>query len=335
MRGRLDPRFQPLHDAVIANFARWPNLVRDLSGRGYVTLQTGKWWEGNPIKVAGFTHAMTDGEGKTDRHGGAGLAIGRNGIGPVRKFLDETAGKPWMIWYAPMLPHSPHTPPQPLLEKYLKVAPTPAVARYWACVEWFDRGCGEVLDEIAKRGERENTVVVYVTDNGYIQNPALADRFAPRSKMSPYEGGVRTPLMVSMPGRIAPGDDRVNPVSTIDIWPTLAPILGTEAPKDAPGVNLLDTGRVAGRARIFGAQYRHDIANVHQPEQSREHRWVIEGWWKLILPEATNPEKKSAELYDLEHDPTEERDLAANQAERVKALTQAIDTEWRATSDPN
>ena len=60
--------------------------------------------------------------------------------------------------------------------------PGEPVARYWACVEWFDRTCGELLDYLDRKGLRENTIVVYTTDNGWIQNPEKANQFAPRSK---------------------------------------------------------------------------------------------------------------------------------------------------------
>ena len=69
---------------------RVPNLVRDLVSRGYAALQTGKWWEGDPIKTAGFTHAMTQGEAKGSRHGDVGLDIGpvllgQGGMNAVRQ----------------------------------------------------------------------------------------------------------------------------------------------------------------------------------------------------------------------------------------------------------
>ena len=194
--GRNNPKFERYYQTIIKNFAKRPNFVRDLTARGYATLQTGKWWEGDPIKTAGFTHAMTLGTGKGDRHGGKGLEIGRQGIAPVTEFIAAAGKKPWLVWYAPMLPHSPHTPPQALLDKYLKLAPTEPVARYWACVEWFDQTCGELLAYLDSKKLRDNTIIIYVCDNGWIQNPDKANGFAPRSKLTPYEGGVRTPIMV-------------------------------------------------------------------------------------------------------------------------------------------
>lgn len=70
---RQGPKYQGYYQTIIDNFAEQPNLVRDITSRGYVALQTGKWWEGDPIKTTGFTHSMTTGTAKQDRHGGAGL----------------------------------------------------------------------------------------------------------------------------------------------------------------------------------------------------------------------------------------------------------------------
>ena len=56
---RGNPKYARYYDTIVGNFANRPNLVRDLAAQGYLAFQTGKWWEGNPIKTAGFTHAMT------------------------------------------------------------------------------------------------------------------------------------------------------------------------------------------------------------------------------------------------------------------------------------
>ncbi len=158
-----------------------------------------------------------------------------------------------------MLPHSPHTPPKALLDKYLKLAPTEPVAKYWACVEWFDQTCGELLDYLDQKKLRDNTIVVYVTDNGYIQDPKIANKFAPRSKQSSYEGGVRTPIMISWPKQLQPRMDKEHLASSIDLWPTLAPLLKTKTPENLPGINLLDESALKNRKMIFGEQYTHNI----------------------------------------------------------------------------
>ena len=89
------------------------------------------------------------------------------------------------------------------------------------------------LDE---KGVADNTLVIYVADNGWIQKPSGG--YAPRSKRSPYEGGTRTPIMFRWPGRVKPAD-RPELCSSIDIVPTILAAAGAEIPKRLPGLNLL------------------------------------------------------------------------------------------------
>jgi uncharacterized sulfatase len=339
MAARGNPQYRRFYQTIIDKFRCRPNLVRDLGERGYQSLQTGKWWEGDPVKTAGFTHAMTAGTGKGDRHGGAGLAIGRDGLQPVREFIEQAGEKPWLVWYAPMLPHAPHTPSRELLEKYLQLAPSEPVARYWACVEWFDRTCGELMEFLDRTGRGANTIVIYTTDNGWIQNPARANQFAPRSKNTANEGGVRTPIMVCWPGAIEPRRDREHLASNVDLWPTLAALLKLPLPGGLPGINLADPAAVAARQQVFGEQYAHNIADVDEPTGSLEARWMVDGWWKLIVP---NPRKRPdapVELYDLRDDPWEKNNLSEADPGRVTRLRAKLDGWWTppgagAASDP-
>lgn len=332
--GRTNPKYDRYYQGIINHFAGKPNFVRDLGGKGYVSLQTGKWWEGDPVKTAGFTHAMTVGTGKGDRHGGKGLEIGREGIQPIRDFVNQAGEKPFLIWYAPMLPHAPHTPPAALLEKYMKIAPSEPVARYWACVEWFDRTCGELIDFLDEKKVRDNTIIIYVTDNGWIQNPQKANAAGPRSKLTPYEGGVRTPIMISWPAKLKPRMDREHLASSLDLWPTLAAMLGTGTPSGLPGINLTDPAAVAKRTTIFGEQYAHNIADVDQPTKSMQNLWVIDGWWKLVSPNAASLPQAKAQLYDLRKDPWEKHDLAAAEPDRVKVLSAKLADWWKPADRP-
>jgi arylsulfatase A-like enzyme len=327
MNPRADARLSPIYEAVIQNFARHPNFIRDLTSRGYLSLQTGKWWEGNPRETAGFTHAMT--QGNPGRHGDDGLVISRKGHAPIAAFLDEAqaSAKPWLIWHAPFLPHAPHTPPTDILARYLPLAPNEAVARYWANVDWFDQTCGELLAELDARGERDNTIIIYVCDNGWIQGSQI-NRFASRSKLTPYEGGIRSPIMISWRGKIVPLRDDTHLASNLDIWPTLAALLGVEAPASLPGINLTDPTLVAARPAIYGEQFAHDIANVFVPAESLHSRWTIAENWKLIAHEPLANASVPLELFDLTTDPHETTNLASTQPEKAAQLLAALDTWW-------
>jgi hypothetical protein len=112
-------------------------LVFLLAAKGYQSLQTGKWWEGS-FREGGFTEGMTHGDPKRGgRHGDEGLKIGRQGMQPIFNFIDQCGEKPFFVWYAPFLPHSPHNPPERLLERYATPGKSIHVARYQAMCEWF------------------------------------------------------------------------------------------------------------------------------------------------------------------------------------------------------
>lgn len=327
MAGRANPRFAQHYADIIADWREHPHWIRSLKQAGYLTLQTGKWWEGNPVKDGDFTAGMTHGDPRRGgRHGDAGLAIGRQGLAPVKDFIERAGATPWFVWYGVFLPHAPHTPPPDLLEKYRRRAPTEPVARYWACCEWLDRTVGELLEFLDRKGLRGDTLVIYTCDNGWIQDPARRDRAAPRSKLTVHEGGVRTPIIVSWKGRLAPRRDDLHLASNLDLWPTAAKLCGTPLPAGLPGIDLTDPAAVAARTTLIGAGYRHNIARLGAPARSLQARCVIDGWWKLIVPQAPDGQPQ---LYDLQADPWEKRDLAGEQPERVAALRAKLEAEWR------
>lgn len=300
-----------------------------LKAKGYVSFQSGKWWEGSAQR-GGFDEGMTHGDPlRGGRHGDEGLKIGRQTMQPVFDFLDRAKKdpKPFFLWYAPMLPHQPHDPGPVLREKYEAKAPTPTIAKYWAMCERWDRSVGKLLEALDERGLAENTLVVYVTDNGWIQDPN-AGQFAPKSKKSPYDGGLRTPILLRWPGRIEPRMDEANLASSIDLAPTILRAAGLEPTPEMAGIDLLDRSAVEGRHQIFGDIFEHDIVAMDDPAASLRWRWTIEGNWKLIVPDATRLAGEPVELYDLAADPSEEKNLAVDQPERVAELRKKLDAWW-------
>jgi uncharacterized sulfatase len=320
--------FREGRDRLATLLERWPTLPGALRSRGYRSFQSGKWWLESYAR-GGFTHGMTAGDpGTGGRHGDVGLEIGRKTLAPIREFVDEAVrdGHPWMVWYAPMMPHDPHTPPERFLSRYRDRAPSLAVAKYWGMVEWFDETCGELLDDLDRRGVSTNTVVVYVTDNGWITDPATG-RYAPRSKQSPYDGGLRTPILVRWPGHIAPRREET-PVSSVDIFPTLMRLAGIEPAADLPGVDLLDRRAVRRRGAVFGECFTHDAVDLERPAAGLRWRWVVEGNWKLIAPAPWNEPTGRPELYRLDRDPLELDDRSAAEPGRVRRLQRRLDDWW-------
>ena len=329
---------------LISYIEKFDTLPELLSERGYLSHQSGKWWEGS-CAHGGFSHGMTRGFPEPGgRHGDDGLKIGRDGLAPLTDFVDSAVAreKPFFLWYAPFLPHTPHNPPERLLAKYRREGRPVPIAKYYAMCDWFDETCGQLIDHLEAKGVRDNTLIVYVTDNGWIQNPARGG-YAPRSKQTPYEGGVRTPIMFSWPGVLKPSD-RPELASSIDLVPTILAAAGAPVSDELPGLNLLPnlkSGEEIDRDTIFGEGFAHDIADIEDPEASLLYRWCIQGKWKLLLTydgevnryQSTHPRtEKGPQLFDLSVDPAEEQNLADEHRDVVKRLAAKIDAWYPLTT---
>ena len=296
-------------------------LPRLLAREGYVSLQTGKWWQGD-FRRGGFTQGMTIGK----RHGDAGLDIGRQTMAPIDDFVKTAVAdrKPFFVWYAPMMPHDPHTPPERLLERYRDSTPSLHVARYWAMIEWFDETCGQLLKMLDDRGVAENTIVIYLADNGWIQNPEKPG-FLP-SKRSPYDSGLRTPILVRWPGKIRP-EAVETPVLSIDLVPTITATLGLPKDEALQGVSLMDRAAVEARKGIHGECFTHNAVDLDRPAVNLLERWVVSEGWKLIAP-APESDHKGVELYRLTEDARETKNVATENPDIVARLQQDLDAWW-------
>ncbi len=312
-----------------------PTLPRWLAAKGFRSLQTGKWWEGHP-RLAGFTDAMTHGDPKRGgRHGDLGLKIGRTGLEPIFQFIEDCGETPFFIWYAPFLPHTPHNPPQRLLDRYRAKDRPIALSRYYAMCTWFDETCGQLLDHLDRKQLSDNTLVLFVVDNGWIQRTPQTEvpkgwrfRFAPGSKRSPNEGGVRTPIMVRWPGHIKPGT-RQALASSIDLAPTILAATGVRPKKKLPGLDLITLAgqppdAQATRKTIYGEIFAHDVADIDRPSASLQYRWLRHGAWKLISQAGSS----TPQLFNLGNDPHEIRDLAGGQSNRTSRMQQLLDDWW-------
>lgn len=335
-------------EKLISHVDQHPTVPKILAELGYVSHQSGKWWEGN-FRRGGFTAGMTRGfPERGGRHGDDGLKIGREGMMPVFEFVDQAVAddQPFFLWYAPFLPHTPHNPPERILKKYQTADRPEALAKYYAMCDWFDETCGQLVDYLDEKKVRDNTLIVYVTDNGWIQRtpdtqvPAgWSQAFAPKSKQSPNDGGVRTPILFSWPGKIEPAK-RGELVSSIDLVPTMLSVAGAKVPGNLPGLDLLlavRDGKPIDRDTLFGESFAHDIADVEDPEASLVYRWCIEGRWKLLLTYdgATNrygnvqrQGELGPQLFDLLADPFETKNVAAANAAVVERLAKKIDGWW-------
>lgn len=318
----------------VASFRSMPQLPELLKHSGYRSLHTGKYWYGKP-EVSGFTDSM----GETNRHGSKySLSIGRETMQPIWEFIEKAQdqSKPFMIWYAPFMPHTPHTPPKRLEAKYTAMG-AGAQAKYYAMCEWFDESCGELLDHLDEKGLSDNTIVIYICDNGW---GSLGKGSV---KCSPYELGVRTPIMIRWPGRVAAQVDSENLASNLDLVPTVLAACGIEIPEAMAGIDLLDRDAVAKRKHLFLESFTCDMLDVEDPIAALCARSYVDREWKLNVWRQPHPllETKSwqmdipeqkVELFHIKDDPLGRNNLALENPEKVKALRKQLDAWWNPIS---
>ncbi|MEC9092672.1 MAG: sulfatase-like hydrolase/transferase [Planctomycetota bacterium] len=233
----------------------------------------------------------------------------------------QKRGQPFFLYLAYNAPHTPIQPPPAWLRKIKQREKgiTESRARLVALIEHLDEGIGRVLESLEKTGFEQETVVIFVSDNGGQvnvggQNGALRD-----GKQSMYEGGIRVPFSIKWNSRIQAGSVSDEKVMTMDLLPTVCEVAGIVAPKEVDGKSLLKlaTGeeeRLAPRDLFFhrregGTRYGGMITNA-----------MIRGDWKLVRNTPFTP----IELFDLKKDPGETVDLSEKNPKKFRELSGAL-----------
>ena len=218
-----------------------------------------------------------------------------------------------------------HTPLQATRQDYEAVGDIePHRLRvYAAMLRALDRSVGQVVQKLEDEGLAENTIIILSSDNGGAGYIGLPEVNAPYRgwKITLFEGGIRVPMFIKWPERIAPGTVVDTPVAHIDLMPTLAAAAGVTLPDDREidGQNLL------AAATGTGGITRPDDAIFWQ---SGYYRVVRAGDWKLQVDGRQN----KVWLFDLATDPTEQNNLSETRSDKLAEL-QALLEAHQATSD--
>jgi choline-sulfatase len=223
------------------------------------------------------------------------------------KSIRSAAGKPFFVWAHYFDVHEHHQI-EPTAELARSVHPggSPAVHRYRAMLLAVDRGIGGLLDELDKRQLRDDTIVVFASDHGESlkEDPRLLDTHG----IVAYAPLVRIPLAFRVPG--VPGGRRIDPVSLVDIAPTLLDLLcAPQAMGRLDGTSLVPA-LLDGPAELRPPR---DRALVSHEEQ----QWSVVVWPHQVL---VKPADDLVELYDLEQDPLLRDDLAGKLPEVTRRL---------------
>jgi arylsulfatase A-like enzyme len=228
-------------------------------------------------------------------------------------FIDAKAkgDRPFMLYLAY---NAPHTPMQ-ATEKYLSRFPDiedKTRRTYAAMVSCVDDGVGRVMQALRRHGMEEDTIVVFLSDNGGANNNASSNQPLRAHKGSLFEGGVRVPFAMQWKGTIPAGQVYAHPVISLDIMGTITALAGVEIAQERPldGVNLIPhlTGKndAPPHDRLFWRKFGQDAISVRA------------GNMKLVADSQRS--KKGYSLFDLSEDIGETNDLLSKNPETADSL---------------
>lgn len=244
------------------------------------------------------------------------------------EFIDREDDRPFFTFLATNAPHTP----MEVADEWIQPHRQPGVPEKWArlygMVANLDWNVGRVLDALKRRGQADNTLVIFTSDHGPCgsanhegQTRYNADLRGIKGRM--YEGGIRVPCFWGWPGHLPAGIEVDRLSNPIDIMPTLAGLCGISLP-DGPrmdGVNLQPL--LESRIEPDNWPERDVFMQWHRGDEPVRYRSaaVIGQRLKLYM----HGDEKPAELFDLSQDPMEQHDLSQAQPQTVERLRERYD----------
>ena len=256
---------------------------------------------GTPVKTSGFiTDVLTDG---------------------ACRFIETHRAEPFFCYVPYNAPHGPFQVPDKYFDKYKARGLDDKLACIYGMCENLDDNVGRLLTRLDELGLAERTIVLFLTDNG-----PNSDRFnggMKGRKASVDEGGVRVPLFVRWPGRIAAGTEIAPIAAHIDLFPTILELCGCADARDAaPGrgqsrAAAARAGRVLARPHAVHVSYALGQHTENLLGAVRTQRWrAVKG-------------RRGWTLYDMTADPGQKRDLAQAETETLEKLRVAFEAKVR------
>ena len=318
-------------------------LPQALKEAGYYTAIVGKWHLGHADRKywprqRGFDYQYGPLIGELDyfshqQHGvvdwyrdnklvkEAGYTTTLLGNDAVKLIHSHDPATPLFLYLTFNAPHTPYQATQEYLDKYKNIA-DPSRRAYAGSITAMDDQIGRVLEALGKKGMRENTIIVFQSDNGGTRNAMFAGEGDMSKVVIPcdngpyregkgalYEGGTRVPALVNWPGHVKAGSTVDGMMHVVDMYPTLAGLAGAQLGKNKPldGMDMWATiseGKPSPRTEV--------VYNL-EPFRAgiRQGDWKLV--WRTLLPAAV-------ELYNIAQDPSEKNNAAAQNPEKVAEL---------------
>lgn len=249
-------------------------------------------------------------------------------VGEIKEIINKDREKPFFIYWAFNAPHYPYQGEQKWLEHY-KDLPTPR-KEYASFISTMDERIGQVLDELDRTGQAENTIVIFQSDHGHSTEERAfwgGGNAGPYrgSKFSYFEGGIRVPAIIRYPGVIPKNEVREQICMEMDWFATIAELTGSDISKlDIDGKSLMPV------IEKNSAPSQHDVLYwQHGSYDDNIAQWVVrKGDWKLIgnpkeRIKGQEPIKDKLFLANLKMDISETENLIdkyPEEAEKLKVL---------------
>ena len=308
-------------------------LAQAMRARGYRTGLFGKWHLGHYRRYQpqnrGFDDALTFLPGHTERYFYPD-ALAWNGR-PVRargyisdiltdgaiSFARANRTRPFFLYLAYNVPHAPNIIDDRYLEPYLKRGVPLHDAQIYGMLTNCDENIGRLLDTLRQEKLDENTVVLFLSDNGGVSRHFRAGLRG--GKGTAFEGGVRVPFMARWPGRLPAGARVGARAAVIDILPTICDLTGTPLPRPAGEIDGKSLAAILQKGSGSGPhEHLFHIWDRYRP--SLTSNWGICGArYKLVRDQ----------LFDLDNDPGEAKDLASAHPEVAADLRRRFE-QWLA-----
>jgi arylsulfatase A-like enzyme len=231
----------------------------------------------------------------------------------VRWIEARDKSRPFFLYMPWNAPHAPLQAPEPLIAKYSSIKDEKR-RTYAAMVDSLDQGIGRVADALQRGGLMDNTIILFVSDNGGPRGQGASNGKLRAGKATVFEGGLRVPAFLHWPGKVARGAVSEQVGCIIDVLPTLAAAAGVEVKGTQPldGMNLwplLTSGRTQPREELFFA-----VAGEGVPPVPKQHA-LRSGDWKYI-----QIGDKEEYLFNLAADPEEKNNLIASEGPRAAEM---------------
>jgi len=326
----------------------WGNLADDatllaqpLAAAGYHTALVGKWHLGyespdDPLDRGfaffhGFLGDMMDDYYTHLREGVNWMRLNRDEVSPVGHATDvftqwaidylaerSDQPEPFFLYLAYNAPHVPIEPPPEWLAAVLAREPGISADRAGivALIEHLDNGIGQVLQALDENGQRENTLLIFASDNGGDLGASARNGPLRGGKTEMWEGGVRVPAVASWPGRIPAGATTDAVFMTMDIFPTALAAAGIDYQGTVEAQSFLPV--LLGQATAAPAR---DIFFVRRENPGGVHYGARNGDYKLVQNTPDGPFM----LYNLRDDLGETTDLSAVEPDQLAQLTSALE----------